>query len=561
MQPKANTLSSQSGPLIALGLAVLTFLVFIPTLSHGTVDFDDPTYVERPIVAKGMTMGGLRWALTATADSNWFPLTWLSHMLDAQLYGQNWGGHHATSILLHALNVSLVFLVLRAMTGARWKSAIVAALFAIHPLRVESVSWLAERKDVLCGTFFLLTLLLYARYAKKRSWSRYLLVVLSFACALMSKPMAVTLPLLLILLDFWPLHRVGSAEADRTSTKESFVGLFLEKLPLFALSAISCVITMRVQRRGGAMNLGSFTLSQRLANAAVSIVRYLWKTIWPIDLSVYYPHPGSWPIGFVIASVGLIMIVIALAIFLRRRMPYLLVGWFGFLLLLVPVLGIVQVGLQSMADRYTYLPSIFLLVAVVWLLADLKARLKLPESFAIIPAVIVLLFLSFSTWYQQSYWRDAYALFSHAVAIDPDNSFAEYILGTSLAGTGNDADALAHFERAIELDPGDPIFYYAYGGSLNRIGRADDAVAAYTKSLELRPDFSRAHFLLAVTLSGKGDFTTAEPHFARAAELAPNEATIEMAWAQALQAQNRPAEANAHFARAYDLQLKADQPK
>jgi tetratricopeptide (TPR) repeat protein len=554
---KSHSIFARFDALIAIGLVVLTFAIYLPTLSHGLVDFDDPAYVEQPIVQRGITPEGIRWALTATRDSNWFPVTWLSHMLDAQLYGENWGGQHATSVVLHAINAALVFLLFNFMTGARWRSAIVAGLFAFHPLRVESVSWLAERKDVLCGMFFLLTLLSYAWYVKRRSWKRYLLVVIAFLLALMSKPMAVTLPVILLLLDWWPLARVdpaGSAEADSAARK---LALLIEKIPLFVLSAISCVITIVVQRKGGAMNLaGAFTLSQRLENAGVSVMRYLSKTFRPQDLSIYYPLRTSWPIGLVIGSIALIVLMSAVAIALRRRMPFLLVGWFGFLVMLLPVLGIVQVGLQAMADRYTYLPSIFLMLAVVWLISNAASRWKARPMPIALASGVVLCMLMLATWYQQSFWRDTYALFSHALAIDADNSYAHYIVATTLSNAGNDANALPHYERALALDPSDPMFHYRYAGALNRLGQADEAIAQYREAIRLRPDLGMAHYLLAMTLCSKGEFASAEPHFAKAAQLMPDEPKIELGWGQALMAQNRSAEANQHLARGYELQNK-----
>ncbi len=360
-------------PAVCLVLAAITFAVFGQTLNHEFVNFDDNDYVyENPVVAQGLTFRGIVWAFTHVHSANWHPLTWLSHMLDCQLYGLHPGGHHLTNVLLHIATVIVLFLVLRQMTGALWRSAFVAALFAIHPLRVESVAWVAERKDVLSGLFFMLTIGAYVRYAR-RPWSlaRHGLVALLFAMGLMSKPMLVTLPVVLLLLDYWPLQRVEPGKLS---------GLVLEKLPLFALSAASCAVTFLAQSQA-IQSIGSFSLPLRLGNALAASMIYLGQIVYPAGLAAFYPYPLNGLPAWEVALAGLLLVGFSIVAWReRRKQPWLLMGWLWYLVMLLPVAGIIQVGVQAHADRYTYLPQIGVYMAVTWLAAEWGAKWRMGRA-------------------------------------------------------------------------------------------------------------------------------------------------------------------------------------
>jgi hypothetical protein len=426
-------------PVFCLVLAAITFAVFGQTLRHEFIDFDDNDYVfDNPVVDQGLTLKGIVWAFSFHAG-NWHPLTWLSHMLDCQLYGLHPGGHHLTNVLLHTATVILLFLVLRQLTGALWRSAFVAAVFAIHPLRVESVAWVAERKDVLSGLFFMLTLGAYVRYAR-RPWSpaRYWLVVLLFALGLMSKPMLVTLPLVLLLLDYWPLQRVESAGR-----------LMMEKLPLLALSAAACVATFLAQR-AGIQSTASFSLPHRLGNALVACVVYLRQMIWPAGLAVLYPFPhnGHPPVEVALAGI-LLASLSAVAWAGWRTRPWVLVGWVWYLVMLLPVVGVIQVGGQAHADRYTYLPQIGIYVAVTWLMAEW--RLSRAAVGGLMTGVLAVLMVC--AWQQTAYWQNSETLWTRDLACTTANDVAHNGLGTALLLKGRAAEALSHYQEALQIQP------------------------------------------------------------------------------------------------------------
>src|SRR6059036_456916 len=389
------------------GLVVLgTLAVFAPALRHGFVNYDDPEYVtENPRVRAGLSWAGLGWAFAAPHAANWHPLTWLSHMLDAQLFGLAPAGHHATSVLLHATSAALLFEVLAGMTGTPWRSAFVAAVFALHPLRVESVAWVSERKDVLAGFFWMLALAAYARYARRRGAADYVLVVAAFVLGLLAKPMVVTLPLVLLLLDVWPLRRPWT------------IALVWEKLPLVLLAAAASALTVVAQRGAGAMaSLESLPLAARMAEAVVAFRAYLEKTFWPARLAVFYPHRPL-PIGEVAASCVVLLVVSALAIRERRRRPWLLVGWLWYLVALLPVVGLVKVGEQAMADRFSYLPQIGVLLMIAWAAADAGGS----RAVASAGGVVALAACVALTARQLDIWRDSVSLFAHASAVSRDN--------------------------------------------------------------------------------------------------------------------------------------------
>ena len=379
---------------ICLSLAVLTWIVFGQTLWHDFINYDDPRYVyENAKITGGLSISGISWAFTHIHSLNWHPLTTISHMLDCQLYGLKAGWHHFTNVLLHTLAAMLLFLTLQRMTGAVWQSAFVAAVFAIHPLRVESVAWVAERKDVLSGVFFMLTLLAYANYVRVPRVRGYLVVVLLFACGLMSKPMLVTLPFVLLLLDYWPLDRIKGQLWKRVA----------EKIPLIVLSAVSSVITFLVQK-GAVGQTEELPIFERINNAVVSYVLYIWQMLWPVNLAVFYPHPENrLPLWEIVCCLLVLMCITVAAIALRTRRPYLFTGWLWYLGMLVPVIGLVQVGWQGRADRYTYLPQIGLYIAATWAVVDLTVLYRYRRAILSTAAILVIAALSSCTWVQNWY--------------------------------------------------------------------------------------------------------------------------------------------------------------
>jgi tetratricopeptide (TPR) repeat protein len=474
---------------------VVTLALYSPAVGHPFIfNYDDSIYViDNSHVQAGLTWQTVGWALTSTAYSNWHPLTWLSHALDCELYGLNPHGHHATNVLFHVLNVALLFLLLVRATGAAGRSFMVAALFAIHPLNVESVAWIAERKNVLSTFFFLLTLGAYGWYAVKPSVKRYAAVAALFVFGLASKPMVVTLPCVLLLLDFWPLRRIQGL--DQTSPKTTlsvpqapFFRLVLEKLPLLALSAAASAVTMFAQRTGGSMRL-VLPLGVRLENAMYAYALYIWKALWPAWLAVFYPHPGAtltlWQLGIA----ALFLLSVSVLVWRQRAArPYLITGWLWFLGTLVPVIGLVQVGEQAIADRYAYVPLIGIFVMVVWGAADLADSRQLSVGWRIKSAAIVLAVFVLFTCDQLRYWRSAVDLWSHTVDVTKDNFFGEENLGAALLATERYQEALPHFQKAIKLKPSDPGGYLNLAGDLALSDHPRDAVQEYETALPLVSD-------------------------------------------------------------------------
>ena len=430
--PKVNRCWFSIG--ICIALAGLTWLVFSQTLWHDFINYDDPHYVyENTKITGGLSISGIAWAFTHIHALNWHPLTTISHMLDCQLHGLKAGWHHFTNVLLHTLAAMLLFLALQQMTGAVWRSAFVAAVFAIHPLRVESVAWIAERKDVLSGVFFMLTLLAYLYYVRVPRVRGYLVVVFLFACGLMSKPMLVTLPFVLLLLDYWPLDRIKGQLWKRVA----------EKIPLIALSAVSSVITFLVQK-GAVGQTEELPIFERINNAIVSYVLYIWQMVWPVNLAVFYPHPENrLPLWEIVSCFLLLIFITVTAIALRKQRPYLLVGWLWYLGMLVPVIGLVQVGWQGRADRYTYLPLIGLYIAATWAVTDLTALYRHQRATLSTVAILVIAALSCCAWIQTSYWRDSETLFKHALAITTNNDVAENNIGIVFLGKGKLDEAIS----------------------------------------------------------------------------------------------------------------------
>ena len=509
---------------ICLALASLTLLLYAPVRHHEFVDYDDPGYVQQERVRQGLTLENVRWAFTTFTFSNYHPLTWLSHMLDVSLFGHRAGGHHLTSAALHALNAVVLYLLLAGMTGRAWESLAVAALWSAHPLRVESVAWVAERKDLLCALFFFLSIWCYARYAKQAGRPRggaYAASLLCFALALLSKSMAVTLPCVLLLLDFWPLRR-----------QERWKILLLEKVPFFLLTIGFSLVTVIAQRQGGAMAAGeSYPLMLRLGNAVVAYGRYVELTFWPRGLAVFYPYYGALP-GTRLPTVGLLvglallLIVTLLLTWLARRggatAP--LVGWLWFIGMLVPTIGLVQVGFQSMADRYTYLPQIGLLIAVVWgALAVIERRRKLHLPVAGLATAFVIA-LSVLTLNQLRHWRDSRALFEHALRVTDRNHVAHASLGLWWTERQDYARAIEHYRRVIEIDPDQPQGYYNIGRIYLLQGDYARAREWFERALQQDPEYAEAHSNLARAFAGLGDRPAAVRHFGEVVRLRPSDA-------------------------------------
>jgi tetratricopeptide (TPR) repeat protein len=479
---------------VSLCLAVLTCLTFGPALDHDFLRaFDDQEYVtENPNVLGGLSWGPAGWAFTTFHAGNWHPLTWLSLQADATLFGSGPTGFHRTNVLLHATSAVLLFLALCRMTGALWPCAATAALFALHPLRAESVAWVAERKDVLSGFFWMLTLLAYAWYVERPGWRRYLLVMAAFALGLMSKPMAVTLPFVLLLLDYWPLRRAaGLAPAARTAGTSPAARppwwLLLEKAPLFALSAASAVVTSLAQT-SSVSSLGQLPAGVRLANALVAYVTYLGKTVWPVHLGAMYPYPvHGVPVWQWVASAGLLAAVTLVTLLARRRHPYLLVGWLWFLGTLVPVIGLVQVGRQSLADRYTYIPSVGLALMATWGVAELASRWRAVPVAALLGAA-ALVVAGALAWVQTHIWHDDEVLWRHTLGATGDpNPWAHFWLAHALAGRGEFQEAGPHYAEAARQDPLNPDVQAEVGRFLLRTGDTAGAVDHLERATRLDP--------------------------------------------------------------------------
>jgi len=486
---------------ICLVLAIATFVLYSPVLGHPFIfNYDDDGYViDNAHVHNGLTWATVTWALTSTEVSNWHPLTWLSHALDCQLYGLNPAGHHLTNVLFHVLNVVLLFLLLARATGAVGRSFLVAALFASHPFNVESAAWVAERKNVLSTFFFLLTLGAYGWYALKPDVKRYLAVAILFVLALASKPMVITLPCVLLLLDYWPLRRMqgqlsaGSGTAFAVPQSRP-LRLVLEKLPLFALSAASGAVTVFAQRAAGSMHL-VLPLGVRLENAVYAYAMYVWKAFWPARLAVFYPHPGAtlavWQLGL-----AALFVVTVSAVVWRDRVarPYLVIGWLWFLGTLVPVIGLVQVGEQAMADRYAYGPLIGIFLMAVWGTADVADSRQLKFSTRSKTAAVVLAILALFTSDQIRYWRSSYDLWLHTVDVTKDNFFAEENLGAALMASDRFGEAMPYLRRAIEIRPLDPAGHLNLAGVLALSGRSHDAILEYEIAI---PRISNPHQMAA----------------------------------------------------------------
>ena len=543
---------------ICILLLLLTWAVFGQTLAYDFVNYDDRVYVtQNPQVSSGLTLPGIAWAFAHAHARNWHPLTTLSHMLDCQLFGLNASGHHFINVLLHSLAVLLLFHLLREITGTTWRSAFVAALFAIHPLRVESVAWIAERKDVLSGVFFMLTLAAYARYVRTPTLGRYITMSILFACGLMAKPMLVTVPVVLLLLDYWPLGRGPAFAGLRRGRQRSEIrGQIVEKIPLFAMSILSGVATFLIQERSVG-SIQQLPFVWRVENAIISYVVYIWQMFWPANLAVFYPHPENHLPVWQIALAFLFLIAITLLVFLfRKARPYLLVGWLWYLSMLAPVIGIVQVGLQGHADRYSYLAHIGLYLAITWLIVEL---LRDRPAVLATAAIVVIAALNACAWKQTSYWRNSETLWTHALAVTRDNDVAHTNLGLVLMERGQLDDAIAQFETALQIRSGDTHAHYDLsralihvdlGQALARKESSGEAIAHFRKAIELQPNYADAYYNLGAVLFERGDVNGAIAEWNKTLSIQPDDADAHTRIANAFLRKGSLHEAVDHYEKA-----------
>lgn len=492
--------------LIMLALTIATLAVYWQVQYHDFVNYDDLWYVGNPIVRNGLSWEGFRWAFQSTMATNWHPMTWLSHMLDFQLFGKQPSGHHLTNLFFHLASTLLLFLTLKEMTSAYWRSALVAAMFALHPLHVESVAWVAERKDVLSAFFWFLTLAVYVDYLKRPAKGKYLAALFFYILGLMAKPMLVTLPFVLVLLDFWPLRRIPSAGIERHRIWLAIRPLLLEKIPFFACSLLSSVITYYVQQKGGAVgSLQIVPMSVRITNAFISYAEYLDKTLWPRELAVFYPYPDTILLSKALGAALIVLFISVFAIYSIRRIPYLFVGWFWYLGTLIPVIGLVQVGIQASADRYTYLPLIGIFLILSWGVVEVSRRLPCRRIILSVCALLLFVHWSFTSWCQVSYWKNDISLFEHALSVTRDNAVAHNNLGGSLGKAGRHDEAMQHLQEALRINPS---FSYAInnvGIQLMRRGQSEEAIKYFRRAIQMDPRNETAHINLAVQLAKAGN--------------------------------------------------------
>ncbi|PYL59464.1 MAG: hypothetical protein DMF31_06675 [Verrucomicrobia bacterium] len=517
----------RSDLLILLGLAVVTLAIYAQVIGHRFITLDDPTYIqENSMVKRGVTLAGLTWAFTTFHVANWHPLTWISHMIDSQFFGLNAGGHLLVNALIHAANTSLVFWFLLRTTRTRWPSALVAALFALHPLHVESVAWASERKDTLSTLFGLLSLIAYVRYVDAPSGIRYLWTGMTLALGLLAKPMLVTWPFVMLLLDYWPLRRWQSAKGKAETGK--LRKLILEKIPFFILVAASAVITLIAQSRGGALRtLAHEPVALRLSNALVSYAKYLLLTFWPNHLAVYYPlAPRGIPSWQIVGAAFLLIGITAFCFIQRKIRPYLIVGWLWFLGTMVPVIGLVQVGGQTMADRYFYIPSIGLFIALVFGLAEIVTSWRVAPSLCAAIAGAVLLVLATLANAQIQRWRDSFTLFEYTLAVTPPNVRIEHNLGVAFGAINRFDEAAVHFEKALQIDPNFYDGLVAMSVTRAHQGRMPEAIEYFQAAIRLQPDTPKAHVQLAHALWEQNRDQEALEEMRRALQSAPGDPDI-----------------------------------
>jgi tetratricopeptide (TPR) repeat protein len=555
----AEPTTDRSPPWLYLILVGLTVAVYAPVSGFDFVRFDDPDYVtQNEQVRAGLTWHGVLWAFTTGHIANWHPLTWLSHMLDVQLFGVNAGAHHVVNLLFHVANTLLLFIALRRLTGAVGRSAVVAALFAVHPLHVESVAWVSERKDVLSTFFWMLTLLAYVAYVRRRGAPRYAAVLALFTLGLLAKPMVVTLPFVLLLLDVWPLERITLWQNGRLSLSDTDRGaarrLLSEKLPFFGLALLSIVITIVVQSRWGAVGgLTQYPSRVRAENALVSYVAYVAKLVWPAHLSAFYPYRASVNVALAAGAGVLLLAVTIWAIRTSRERPYVLVGWLWFVGTLLPVIGIVQAGLQSMADRYTYIPAIGLFVIASWGGAELAERWTRRRAVAAIVAVLVVSAYAIRAGEHVGTWRDSATLWQHAVDVTTDNAYASYNLGVVLVQAGRTEEGIERFKEALRIQPDYADVHIDLGNALRSKGALDEAIDEFASVVRLRPSYAEARVAYGDVLRDRGRRAEAIVQYREALRLDPTLAGAHNELGNVFAADGRDAEAMAEYAAAVRL--------
>jgi Flp pilus assembly protein TadD len=548
--------SDKNRPLLIYYLALITLVVFYQVHSFEFVNYDDIDYVCKNLnIQSGITLKAVKWAFTTGHASNWHPLTWLSHMLDWQLFKSKPSGHHLTNLVFHIANILLVFIVLNQMTRALWPSAFVAALFALHPLHVESVAWVSERKDVLSTFLWLLTMWAYICFVRRPKISRYLLVVVFFALGLMAKPMLVTLPFVLLLLDYWPLDRLGP-KFRKADTKYSLSYLLVEKIPLFVMALASCIVTFIVQKKSGAMDMGekhSFFI--RLANASISYLQYIIKMVWPAHLAFFYPHPGRNVsiLYAVISAVFLLMVTVFVFRFAKNH-RYLVTGWFWYLGTLVPVIGFVHVGVQAMADRYTYITLTGLFIIIAWGVPELFEKWLHRKSVLWAFSLIVLSVLTICTYLQLGYWKDTITLCQHALSVTEGNYVAHLSMAQKLLEQGRIEESIRHNSEAVRIKPDDVDALSSLGSALLKAGRTDEAIDYYKKALEINPRHFGANFNLGAVLAAKGRFAEAISFYNKALQIAPDLIEVRIHLGVALSDSGRFAEAVKEYEEALRIQ-------
>ena len=528
--------------IVCLLLTLLTLAIYAQTATHGYIAFDDDQYVyQNPWVYAGLTFPNVAWAFTTFFFANWHPLTWISYMLDFSLFGGNPGGQHLVNVALHLASVLLLFFALSRMTRQPWRCALVAAIFAVHPLHVETVAWISERKDVLSTFFEMLALLLYLRYTAKPGVRSYLSVAVAFGLSLLAKPMVVTFPLVLLLLDYWPLRRIEWPLKAVTIRR-----LFVEKMPLFAMAAVDSVLTFMAQRDYGAVrSFTSIPLPVRIANAAIDYVDYMKKAVWPVDLAVLYI---ARPPALATAATAVLILVALTVVAWRwvKQRPYFAVGWLWYLGMLVPVIGLVQVGVQAMADRYAYVPMVGLSIAVVWTIADfVESRAALRIAAAAV-AILILAALTGAAYQQAAYWKSSRTLFEHTLAVTRGNYVIMNNLGMVVASEGNHAEAIALYRAALAIAPDSELALANLGHEQLDSGQLDQAQSNLTRALELSPNLALAQADLGMLLAARGDFEEARLHIERSLSLAPGDAVSESNLCYVLTHLGRPDEAIAH---------------
>jgi tetratricopeptide (TPR) repeat protein len=513
--------------LLCLLLIAATLSVYAQVREFDFINYDDDDYVtENPFIREGLTLEAAKWAFTSPHAGNWHPLTWVSHMIDIQFFGMHAGVHHVINLLFHIANTLILFLVFVKMTGSRGKSAFVAALFALHPLHVESVAWVSERKDVLCAFFWLLAMGAYAGYARRPSMIRYAGVSVLYICGLLSKSMVVTLPCVFLLLDYWPLNRVQfrkASDAAQAGEKSAVLWVLLEKIPLFVFAVLSSWATIYAQKQGGAVvGLETIPVIERMANALVAYVGYIQKMLLPIDLGVIYPHQRLFAWWEIAGAALLLLAVTGLAVRASNRHPWFPVGWFWFLGTLVPVIGIVQVGSQAMADRYTYLPSIGLFVAVAWGIPKLMEGRRFSQILTGVGVIMVLMVLTGLTWRQVGFWKNSRMLFEHTLAVTSDNYTAHNNLGEALYHQGDIDKALFHNRRSVEINPDYAKGHFNLGVLLEQTGDREAAIHHYLEAVRVHPGFDKAHFNLAVLMEAGGKEDDAARHYLEVIQVNPH---------------------------------------